>query len=144
MFCVTMGGLEITSTGLQAKVYYSCDYKYEKLSFKLQGVRKDTSLFAVTKPIFGVSKADCWLTAYSSWYVCVYKQTTKLRLFTVVRFLVFSLSCKITFFTSAYKPIHMCHLTSQVQRTEHVRKSQNTIVVCDKEAAFRYKQLYLS
>jgi hypothetical protein len=54
-----MGGLETPSIGQQAKVYYSCDYKYGKLSFKPQGVRKDMSLFAVTKPIFGVSKADC-------------------------------------------------------------------------------------
>lgn len=115
-----------------------------KTFIQTEGVRKDMSLFAVTKPIFGVSKADCWLTAYSSWCVRVDKQTTKLKLFTVVSFLVFSLSCKITFFTSAYKPIHMCHLTSQVQWTEHVRKSQYTIDVCDKDAAFQYKQLYLS
>jgi hypothetical protein len=54
-----MGGVEIPPTGQQAKAYYSCDYKYEKLSLKPQGVRKDMCLFAVTKPIFGVSRADC-------------------------------------------------------------------------------------
>jgi hypothetical protein len=54
-----MGGLEIPSTGQQAKLYYPCVYKYEKLSFKPHCVRKQKSLFAVTKPIFGVSKSDC-------------------------------------------------------------------------------------
>jgi hypothetical protein len=36
------------------------------------------SLSAVTKPIVGVSKADCWLTAYSSWCVRVDKQKRNL------------------------------------------------------------------
>jgi len=54
-----MGGLEITSKGQKTKVYYSCDYTHENLSFKPQGVKKDMSLFAVTKPIFGVSEANC-------------------------------------------------------------------------------------
>jgi hypothetical protein len=59
MFWFNVGGLEIPSTGQQAKVYDSCDHKYGKLSFKPQGVIKDMSLSAVTKPIVGVSKADC-------------------------------------------------------------------------------------
>lgn len=106
MLCVTTGCLEVPAPGKQVKLYYWWYWKMKYFHFNLQGFRKEISLCPVTKLIFGVRKAGCLLTSYSSSCVHVDKQTTKLKLFTVVIFLVCSLSCEITVFTSAYVRIH--------------------------------------